>query len=121
MKPSSAGSSTICTKRSASGTPSKVDRREKLSSRGCLDRDVRHFHARVVPNVKRETLQKEVLDTVKYGTKVYTDEAVGYDLLHYRFVHEIVNHSETYVKGRLIAKESKTSGRSSRELCEELT
>jgi hypothetical protein len=26
---------------------------------------------------------------------------VGYDKLHYRFVHDVVNHAETYVKGRV--------------------
>ncbi len=28
----------------------------------------------------RETLQDEVLKQVKYGTKVYTDDAVAYDV-----------------------------------------
>ncbi len=68
---------------------------------GMLDRDIRKVRAKVIPNVKRETLQKEVLNAVKYGTKVYTDEWVGYDSLHYRFVHDVVNHSETYVKGQV--------------------
>jgi transposase-like protein len=73
----------------------------KTIVQGILDRDVRKVRAKVVPNVKRETLQKEVLSAVKYGSKVYTDEAVGYDSLHYRFVHEVVNHSETYVNGQV--------------------
>jgi transposase-like protein len=68
---------------------------------GMLDRDVRKIRAKVIPNVKRETLQKEVLAAVKYGTKVYTDEWSGYDLLHYRFVHDVVNHSQTYVNGQV--------------------
>jgi len=68
---------------------------------GMLDRDVRKVRAKVIPNVKRETLQKEVLNAVKYGSKVYTDEAVGYETLHYRFVHDVVNHSMTYVKGQV--------------------
>jgi len=73
----------------------------KTIVQGILDRDVRKVRAKVVPNIKRETLQKEVLSAVKYGSKVYTDEAVGYDSLHYRFVHEVVNHSETYVNGQV--------------------
>ena len=55
----------------------------------------------VVSNVKRETLQDEVLKNVKHGSTVYTDEAVGYDKLHYRFVHDVVNHTEAYVRGRV--------------------
>ena len=60
---------------------------------GLLDRDLRQVRAKVVPNVKRETLQTEVLREVKHGSKVYTDEHVGYDNLHYRFVHDVVNHT----------------------------
>jgi transposase-like protein len=68
---------------------------------GLLDRTARQMRAKVVPNVKRETLQSEVLSEVKYGTKVYTDDAVGYDKLHSRFVHEVVNKTETYVRGQV--------------------
>ncbi len=68
---------------------------------GFLDRDLRKVRAKIVPNVKRETLQAEVLKEVKYGTKVYTDDAVAYDNLHSRFVHEVVNKTETYVRGRV--------------------
>ncbi|MFZ3213451.1 MAG: IS1595 family transposase [Terriglobales bacterium] len=68
---------------------------------GLLDRSTRQMRAEVVPDVKRETLQAEVLKQVKHGTKVYTDDAVGYDKLHYRFVHEVVNKTESYVRGRV--------------------
>jgi transposase-like protein len=68
---------------------------------GILDREARQVRAKVVPNVKRETLQNEVLENVKYGTKVYTDDAVPYDKLHSRYVHEVVNHAEEYVRGQV--------------------
>jgi transposase-like protein len=68
---------------------------------GILDRDARQVRAKVVPDIKRETLQNEVLQNVKYGSAVYTDSAVGYDKLHWRYVHDVVNHAETYVKGRV--------------------
>ncbi len=68
---------------------------------GMLDRDVRKVRAKVIPNVKRETLQKEILSTIKRGSKVYTDEWYGYSEVRYRFVHDVVNHSETYVKGQV--------------------
>jgi transposase-like protein len=73
----------------------------KTIVQGILDRDLREVRAKVVPNVKRETLQNEVLNNVRYGSTVYTDDAVGYDKLHYRFVHDVVNHAEAYVKGRI--------------------
>jgi transposase-like protein len=66
---------------------------------GILDRERKQIRAKVVPNVTRETLQTEVLKNVKYGTAVYTDNHVGYDLLHSRFVHEFVNHAEKYAEG----------------------
>jgi transposase-like protein len=73
----------------------------KTIVQGILDRELRQVRAKVVPNVKRETLQNEVLNNVRYGSTVYSDNAVGYDKLRWRFVHDVVNHAETYVKGRV--------------------
>ncbi len=52
------------------------------------------FAPQVVPNVKRETLQTEVLNNVKYGSKIYSDDAVAYDGLKEKYIHEVVNHAE---------------------------
>ena len=68
---------------------------------GMLDRESRQVRAQVVPNVKRETLQNEILKNVKYGSAVYTDQAVAYDTLHRRYIHDTVNHAVAYVKGRV--------------------
>jgi len=68
---------------------------------GMLDRDLRQVRAKIVPNVKRDTLQGEVLSNIKYGSRVFTDEHVGYDKLHWRFVHDVVNHMERYVDGQI--------------------
>jgi transposase-like protein len=73
----------------------------KTVVQGFLDRELRQVRAKVVPNVKRETLQNEVLREVKHGSKVYTDDAVQYDNLHSRFVHDVVNHAERYVDGQV--------------------
>jgi transposase-like protein len=73
----------------------------KTIVQGIFDRELRQVRASVVPDVKRETLQNAILNNVKYGTTVYTDDAVGYDKLRYRFVHDVVNHSEAYVRGRV--------------------
>jgi len=55
---------------------------------------------KVIPNAKRETLQKEILERVGFGSTVYTDGWVGYDgLKRAQFVHETVNHMEEYVRG----------------------
>jgi transposase-like protein len=74
----------------------------KAIVQGILDRTAREVRAKVVPDVKRETLQTEILRQVKYGTKVYTDEAVAYEQgMQWRFVHDMVNKTETYVRGRV--------------------
>jgi transposase-like protein len=74
----------------------------KTIVQGMLDRNLREVRAKVVPDVKRETLQSEILKNVKYGTTVYTDEAVAYEQgMQWRFVHDVVNHSQTYVKGQV--------------------
>jgi transposase-like protein len=68
---------------------------------GMLDRDERKIRAQVVPNVKRETLQDAVLKNVKYGSPLYTDNAVPYDRMNWHYVHEVVNHAEEYVRGKV--------------------
>jgi transposase-like protein len=68
---------------------------------GMLDREQRQIRAKVVPNVQRETLQTEVLNNIKFGSKVYTDSAPAYDLLHSRYIHDFVNHAEKYVEGEV--------------------
>jgi transposase-like protein len=68
---------------------------------GMLDRDGREIRTKIVPDVKRETLQTAIFANVKYGSAVYTDDAVVYDKLHWRYIHDVVNHAETYVKGRV--------------------
>jgi transposase-like protein len=68
---------------------------------GIFDRESREVRAKVVPNVKRETLQKEILKNVKYGSKVYTDSAVAYNRTGWHYIHETVNHAETYVNGQV--------------------
>ena len=89
-------------------------RRQKLSTlgghaggeskaivQGMLDRDERKVRAKVVPNWKRETLQTEVLNNVRYGSKIYSDDAVAYDGLKEKYIHEVVNHAEEYVRGQV--------------------
>lgn len=85
--------------RTAGDAPTRYQ--NKTIVMGMLDRETRQIRANVIPNVKRETLQKEVLSQVKYGSKVYTDEHVGYYGLAHKYAHEVVNHLESYVHGRV--------------------
>jgi len=77
-------------------------RKNKPVVMGMLDRDTRQVRAKVIPNVKRETLQREILETIEKGSTVYTDEFTGYmNLGEGQFVHETVNHMKEYVRGQV--------------------
>jgi len=83
------------------GKQLKGDHLHKSIVMGMLDRDLREVRAKVVPNVKRETLQNEILREVTRQSTVYTDEWIGYARVHQEFVHEVINHAETYVNGQV--------------------
>jgi|SRR5271156_3922015 len=69
---------------------------------GMLERETRKVRAKVIPNVKRETLQNEILNEIDNNSTVYTDGATGYDDLALKgFVHETVNHLDEYVRGEV--------------------
>jgi transposase-like protein len=75
---------------------------EKAIVVGMLDRESRQVRAEVIPNVKRETLQKKILERVGFGSTVYTDKWAGYDgLKAEKYVHDTVNHAEEYVRGNV--------------------
>jgi hypothetical protein len=79
------------------------ERRERTAIvMGMLDRESRQVRAKVVPNVRRETLQNEILNQIEGGSTIYTDGAPVYDNLATRnYVHETVNHIEEYVRGQV--------------------
>jgi len=69
---------------------------------GMLDREARQVRAKVVPNVRRDTLQNEILNQIEKGSTLYTDSAPAYDLLKAQdYIHEAVNHVKEYVRGEV--------------------
>jgi transposase-like protein len=70
---------------------------------GMLDRDLRQVRAKVIPNIKREVLQQEIIEEIERGSTVYTDQASPYDRLGtvQEYVHETVNHMQEYVRGEV--------------------
>jgi transposase-like protein len=93
------------------GKPKNMHRKRRLALgqedhktivMGMLTRNTREVRAKVIPNVKRDTLQAEILKNVGFGTHVYTDQHVGYQNMdRSRFVHATVNHMEEYVRGKV--------------------
>jgi len=77
--------------------------KNKIPVMGMLNRQTREVRAKVVPNVKRETLQKEILKNVGFNAHVFTDCHVGYDGIdkYKNFTHKTVNHLNEYVNGRV--------------------
>lgn len=69
---------------------------------GMLDRDLRKVRAMVIPNVKRATLQEQILNHVAGGAKVITDDATGYRYaMAEGFAHEVISHAQEYVRGQV--------------------
>jgi transposase-like protein len=68
---------------------------------GVLDRDARQVRATVIPAARRSTMEAMVRNHVEPETTMYTDAHVGYDLLKNYFSHEVINHMETYVQGKV--------------------
>ena len=72
----------------------------KVGVQGCLERG-----GEVVLNVIRDssafTLKGNVRQNVEPGTHLYTDEATAYFGLQAEYVHDVINHAETYVNGQI--------------------
>jgi len=70
---------------------------------GMRTRNSREVRAMVIPNAKRETLQNKILENVGWGSRIYTDQHVGYEGLNATrlFVHQTVNHMQEYVRGEV--------------------
>jgi transposase-like protein len=73
----------------------------KAAIMGMYDREARQVRATVVPNVKRETLQNEILNNIEHGATIYSDQAVSYNALKEHYVHETVSHLDAYVRGQV--------------------
>jgi transposase-like protein len=74
----------------------------KIAVMGMLDRETRQVRTRLLGEVTREELQKEILLQVEKGSTIYTDNHTGYDRLKTQeFVHDTVNHMQEYVCGQV--------------------
>src|ERR1700734_479476 len=73
----------------------------RLRFGACWIANLAPFALPSVPKVNRASLQTAVLDQVAPGSKIYTDEARVYRSLPNDYVHEFVNHMESYVRGNV--------------------
>lgn len=77
----------------------------KVAVMGLLERHGPDGHSivrtKMVPNTRRRSLVPEVRKHVKRGSTVYTDALRSYSDLGLDFIHEIVDHAEAYVRGKV--------------------
>jgi transposase-like protein len=77
----------------------------KAAVMGLLERHGPDGHSRVrvkqVANVRRATLAPEVRQHVKTGSAIYSDALKSYDGLAPDYVHEVIDHAESYVRGKV--------------------
>jgi transposase-like protein len=67
---------------------------------GLLERDGKVV-TRVIENREKKTMHRLVKDHVATGSNVTTDDYHGYWGLYEHYIHEIVDHMETYVDGKV--------------------
>ena len=72
----------------------------KIGVQGMLERDGQ-VRVRVIENAQQYTLQGNVKEHVEPGSHLYTDEALAYFGLQANYVHDVINHAETYVNGQI--------------------
>jgi len=72
----------------------------KVAVMGLLERHG-ELRARVVPSVRKGTLQKAVRASVAPGSTVYSDASRSYSGLEADYVHQVIDHAEGYVRDRV--------------------
>jgi transposase-like protein len=72
----------------------------KVLVMGLLERHGEVF-CKVIPNTDRETLHREVRRNVEQGAELMTDAWKAYRGLDSEYIHDFINHSEAYVRGRV--------------------
>jgi transposase-like protein len=73
---------------------------EKTIMFGMIERNTRKVRTKMIPNVRRDVLQAEILNQVQPRSVIFTDSWSGYKgLAEKEFVHAAVNHMNEYVRG----------------------
>jgi transposase-like protein len=67
---------------------------------GVLERGGK-VRVKVLPDTKRSTLEHLIRENVMDGSAVYTDKLPSYIGLSDRYAHQVIDHAERYVDGRI--------------------
>src|SRR5438045_2907055 len=66
--------------------------------------------AKVLKRRRLPEMRQNILENVEVGSNLITDEAKQYVHLREMYVHEVINHSEAYVRGNVHTNILRTSG-----------
>jgi hypothetical protein len=66
-----------------------------------LDRKTKKIRLRHVANTQRETLQGVVREYIEGGSYVFSDAWVAYTGLDREYIHQVIDHAESYVEGNV--------------------
>jgi transposase-like protein len=83
-------------KRRITGTGGK----DKTAVMGILERGG-HVRTMVVANRRKTVLQAEVRRNVQAGAALYSDALLSYSGLENEYAHQVIDHAEKYVDGRV--------------------
>ena len=72
----------------------------KVAVMGLLERHGK-IVAKRVRSTRKHELQAEVKRHVKIGSAVYSDALKSYEGLEAQYVHEVIDHAESFVRGRV--------------------
>jgi hypothetical protein len=72
----------------------------KVMVGGLIERDGK-VRTHILENRERATMHTLVRDNVEAGANLFTDDYFGYWGLYKDYVHQIVDHAETYVQGKV--------------------
>jgi transposase-like protein len=77
----------------------------KVAVMGLLERNspqrASRIKVRVVRNVRRAGLQKEIKKQVVEGSEIFTDAFRSYSGLEKEYIHQVIDHAECYAKGHV--------------------
>ena len=74
--------------------------KDKTVVLGIMERGGR-VRVKVVPNRRKKALQAEVREHVAAGSALYSDALKSYDGLAQDYAHQVIDHAEKYVDGRV--------------------
>lgn len=77
----------------------------KVAVMGLLERHGEDGHSaartKIVPNIRRQTLSPAVREHVAPGAEVFTDALASYTGLEADYIHQVIDHAESYAKGKI--------------------